>query len=147
MDQYEAALAQAVTDVEKLRDVVDMLRARMAAIEGQIAKLVAAAEALSPLVVDDKRNEYRQRLQQIITGPAKNYRGGTAYEAIVAMMNRLPSREWTAPEVQEKLLENGIPVEIEQVHNVLNYLMRKGRMTRTSRGRYVPSYEQKLVTG
>jgi hypothetical protein len=136
-DQYEAALKRLVLDEEQARGSVETLRARMATAEAQIAKLVVAVDALLPFIPPERRREYEKRLAEI-RPPARPNRGGTAYEAIVALVDRQPSREWTAPELQDALLGSGVVVEIEQVHNVLNYLTRKGRLTRTSRGRYMP---------
>lgn len=138
MDQYVAAMESAIAEQEQLRCIVDSLRGKIGLVEGQISRLATAIEGLLPLLPEERRIEYLNRLSEL-RPTQRNNRGSTAFEAIVALVDRPPAREWTAPDLYNKLVADGVAVEIEQVHNALNYLTRKGRLMRTSRGRYVPT--------
>jgi hypothetical protein len=133
---YEAALAQALSEEASTRDLLEKLRAKVILLDADIAKLSDAVDALMPLIPADRRAPFAEKLAAM-RPPAKLNRGTTAYEAIVELLDRSVAREWSAPEVQDALISAGTPIQAEQVHNVLSYLMRRKRLSRTGRGKYV----------
>ncbi len=67
---------------------------------------------------------------------------------MVKLFEKSPGAEWTAPAVQTALQRNGIQAEPKQIHNVLGYLMREGKLVRVDRGRYhVAGYGFGIETG
>jgi phage shock protein A len=141
-DEYEAALGRALSDQETIRKAVETMRQKIGVLERQIAVLNDVIEALLPMISEDRRGQYANRLSP---PAARVNRGSTAYDAVVEKIERPPARAWTAPELHRALMDSGIEVEIEQIHNVLNYLYRKGRLVRTTRGTYVPPGMQRAI--
>ena len=121
------------------RQNIEELRQRLSATEANLIQIGSVVDALMAMIPINSRAFYAGKLAGIRPPNAKTNRGTPAFEVISALVERLPHREWSASEIQDVLKTNGgTIVEIEQVHNVLNYLCRRERLARTSRGRYMP---------
>jgi hypothetical protein len=134
---YEATLDRLISDEELARGRSDELRMMLASAEARIAEIARAVDAMLDIIPPERQDSYTKRLAAI-RPPNRGTRGTTAYEGVLEVFRRYPGREWSAPQLQDELTRIGVPVEIEQIHNVLTYLAKKGRVHRRLRGRYVP---------
>jgi hypothetical protein len=132
---YELALESAIKDAQLAQDLVREQRAALAAAEGRAHELVKLAETLLEQIPLDRQSEYRPRIAGLQL-PPRSSRGSTTYENVIDLFTRQPRREWTAPDIQRSLAAKGISAQSEQIQNVIQYLLRKGRLRRVSRGRY-----------
>jgi hypothetical protein len=88
--------------------------------------------ALGGRVPAVRRSALLQDFERELTAP--NRRGGPVFENVIRLIDKRP--EWTAANLQRKLCERGHPVDAKTLSNCLNYLVKSGRLTRISRGRY-----------
>ena len=134
-EPYRAALDAALSELEKIRDSLQVARHGIAELEVHEENLSAVIEKLMEVLPPAERALYQQRAE--IGRPVKRSPHATpVYDNVVQLFGRTKQREWTAPEVQEALKADGVQTEPQQVHNVLGYLARKGLLRRMSRGRY-----------
>jgi hypothetical protein len=133
---YEQALAQALDDERMARERAETARQKVLEEEARVAHFRALVDTLMTVIPVNSRAFFTGKIAGI--RPTTGKRGSTALEAVNTLIDRLPHREWTAPEIQELLKVNGLIIEIEQVHNLLNYLWRRDRIARSTRGRYMP---------
>jgi hypothetical protein len=133
--RYEAALESALDDADEALARVKAQRHALAVAEAEANKRVQLAEALLSSLPPERSGMYRWRIDSL--RPARAGRGTTTtYESIVELFAEHPPREWSAPQIHQSLAGKGVAAEPEQIHNVLQYLWRKGRLRRVSRGRY-----------
>lgn len=134
---YEAALESALADLELAQEEVRARRNELAIAEGRARELSQLALSLIDMVPPEDRSDHRHRVAALLQSSGSASRGATVtYANVVELFARQPSREWSASEAHSELVAHGVPTEAEQVHNVFQYLARKGRLRRVSRGRY-----------
>ena len=141
---YEAALMRALKEEETARHELGAIRRKLVHQKAHVAELACAVDSLIALLSEDQRNFYRDQLSRF-RPTVKDRHGTTLFEKIVAKINEWPEMEWSAANIYNLLYDDGIILEIEQVHNTLNYLARKGRLLRTSRGKYVLAGQKKTA--
>jgi hypothetical protein len=132
---YEAALESAIKDSERAQDLVRERRAALAAAESRGHELLKLAETLLEQIPPDRQPEYRERITAL-RAPTRSGRGTTTYENVIDLFTKQPCVEWTALQIKRSLAAKGIAAPPEQIQNVLQYLLRKGRLKRVDRGRY-----------
>ena len=133
--RYEAALESALDDANEALASVKAQKHALAIAEAEANKRVQLAEALLSSLPPGRVAAYRPRMEAL--RPARGGRGTTTtYDTIIELFANHPPREWSASQIHKSLLEKGIAAESEQIHNVLQYLWRKGRLRRAGRGRY-----------
>ncbi|WP_152613419.1 hypothetical protein [Inquilinus limosus] len=75
-------------------------------------------------------------------------RGTLIFDNVVKLFEKSPRAEWTAPAIQSALQDKGVQAEPKQIHNVLGYLAREGKLVRVDRGRYhISGYGIGIETG
>jgi hypothetical protein len=132
---YEVALESAIKDGARAHELVRERRAALAAAEGRAHELVKLAETLLKQIPPDRQPKYRQRVA-VLRAPTRSGRATTTYENVIDLFTKQPRHEWTASQIQRSLAAKGIAAPPEQIQNVLQYLLRKGRLKRVERGRY-----------
>lgn len=134
---YEAALESAFADLVRAQEEVRARRNGLAIAEARARELSQLALSLIDMVPPEDRADHRHRVAALRQSSGSASRGATVtYANVVELFARQPSREWSASEAHGELVAKGVPTDAEQVHNVFQYLARKGRLERVSRGRY-----------
>jgi hypothetical protein len=135
---YEAALESAFADLEAAQEEVHEKRNELAIAEARARELSQLALRLIEVVTPSDRANHRHRVAALLQSSSGTSRGATVtYANVVQLFAKEPKREWSAPEAHAELVARGIPADAEQVHNVFQYLAKKGRLERVSRGRYI----------
>jgi len=136
----DAALSELTSRLEQARVQAADARQRAIVAEAEVERISRAVAALIDLLPQDRR-------PGIVLGTGarqqehRQGRGSTVFDNVVELFKSSPHVEWTAPEVQSALEKKGIQTEPKQIHNVLGYLAREGKLVRVDRGRYyVSSY-------
>lgn len=133
---YGIALESAIADLERTLAQIRDLRKAMAVAQARANDVRALIDQLGRYLPSHEFARYQQRLYAL-QSPADLGRGTTTtYDNVVELFARCPPRHWSASEVHKELAAKGIPSDPNQIHNVFQYLARKGRLRRVSRGRY-----------
>lgn len=132
---YEVALESAASDLERMQAEIRDLRKALAIAEAHVREIGGLIDRLIQRVPPERRAAYERRLAPL-QSPIRSGRGTTTYENVIELFVHQPPRTWTAPDVHKELAAKGIPSDPDQIHNVFQYLARKGRLRRISRGRY-----------
>jgi hypothetical protein len=134
---YQAALESLMGELEDAQNEARDKRIDLAIAEARILDLCETARRLVEMMPPHDRADLRHRIAAIVQPLGRLSRGATiAYSNILDLLMNEPGKDWSAPEVHNVLVAKGIPSDQEQVHNVLQYLARKQRIERVSRGRY-----------
>jgi hypothetical protein len=133
------ALAHLLAEFERARDERDAAQARMDRFGDTISLLI-------PGLHPDEQAEYRQRFEAIRSGGPPQ-RGGELFGNVIALFKKDQRPEWTVPEAQEALEQNGVTVDdTKALYNVFTYLANTGRLQRVSRGHYAVTGGVGIVT-
>jgi hypothetical protein len=133
---YRAAAESALADFERAQEDARQKRKSLAISEARAHELLQLVQKLLVMLPADKAAAYRIRVSRL-QSPARAGRGTTTtYDNVVELFAKLPKRLWSPSEVHQELTAKGVPTESEQIHNVFQYLAKKGRLERVSRGRY-----------
>lgn len=133
---YESALESALTDLENTQAQIRDMRVAFARLEAQAREKQRLIEILVRNVSPAKALDSQQRLREMQT-PFRLGRAATAtFDNVIELFKESPNRVWSATEAYNELETRGIPVEPDQIHNIFQYLHRRGMLTRISRGRY-----------
>lgn len=138
-DPYEAALKAALADLEKANSEIQKYRERGSELASRVENLSVIIENLAKLLPPPRRALYLPKIAERLEPTTTSSRGTPAYDNVIQMFGESSKKEWTAQQVQEALEVKGIKAEASQVHNILAYLRKKGRIRRISRGRYYVS--------
>ncbi len=87
-----------------------------------------------------EQNEYRERLAKLHGGDVADGRGKDVHNNIIDLLKRTGRKEWTVPEIQTALIEDGTeadPKLVKAIYNAVNYLAKKGTLRRVSWGQYM----------
>jgi hypothetical protein len=116
-------------EFERARDQRDAAEARM-------DRFAEAINALIRGLPDAAKAEYLRRIEEIRRG-ALPQRGGELYGNVIALFKHDQRLEWTVPDAQAALAQNGVQADAKALNNTFVYLANTGRLQRVSRGRYV----------
>ena len=114
---------------EKLR-----AEAELASFADSISRLI---ERLPDLVRQDVQVQFDALRGTTATSGSTGSRGSEVFDNVVKLFERFPGRQWSVPNIQGALEQNGISPDPKAVYNVLTYLARAGRLLRVARGQYV----------
>jgi hypothetical protein len=115
---YEAALKAALEEWESSGKISLADR----------ALILTLAAKISPA----RRHILLHGIEEDLTAPTG--RGGPVFENVIRLIDERP--EWTGACIRRRLSEQGHPVDSKALSNCLNYMVKSGRLTRISRGRY-----------
>jgi hypothetical protein len=123
------ALNHLFSEYERARAERDAAEARLGRFSEVIALLI---DSLPPA---DKA-EYRRRFEELRQGSPPQ-RGGEVYGNVIALFKKDIRPEWTIPDAQAALAQNGVSVDPKALYNAFTYLANTGRLQRVSRGHYI----------
>src|SRR5947208_5882523 len=133
---YRSAVESALGDFERAQEDVRQKRNALAIAERRSHELFQLIEKLIVMLPADQAAPYRVQAFKL-QSPTRTGRGTTVtYDNVVELFAKQPKRLWSPSEMHQELAANGMPVQPEQIHNVFQYLAKKGRLKRESRGRY-----------
>jgi hypothetical protein len=135
--RYEAALEATFEDIAQSRVTADECRRQWEAEEARVTSLVDLAEHLIERLPEGRRPLYRQRLRNRPQTSAATAKGGPTFSNVINLFSRSTRQEWTASEIQDELASQGIVSNQKAISNILNYLLRAGKLQRVARGQYV----------
>lgn len=133
---YEAALAAALDDLVNARRKVQGARDELQSAEARITELTQLVSTLLGLLPPDRAALYTQRLNELRVSSQPSVRSGPVHDNVVELFSRTNKRQWSASDVQAALADEGKSADPKAVYNVLNYLVRSGRLRRVARGQY-----------
>ena len=132
---YEVAIEKAIEEIRSGQARIHELQQMALAWEKRVQGALRVVDTLMNVLPEDRRAVFLERTKGF-RAPTPASRGGETYDNVVDLFTRMKRPFWTASDIHNELSNAGKVAEIQQIHNVLNYLMRKGRLKRISRGRY-----------
>jgi hypothetical protein len=138
LEAYEGAIEKAIEEIHNGQRQLHEVRQLVLAWEKRVQDALRIVDTLLNVLPPDRQAVFLERMRPYRPATPAS-RGGETYDNVIDLFTRTKRSFWTAAEVQKELADAGKNVEIQQIHNVLNYLMRRGRLKRVSRGRYFDS--------
>jgi hypothetical protein len=135
LNAYEVALEKAIEEVRNGQRQLHEVKQLALRWEKRVQDALRVVDTLMNVLPEDRRAVFLERTRSF-RPPTPATRGGETYDNVVDLFTREKRPFWTASDIHNELSNAGKVAEIQQIHNVLNYLMRKGRLKRVSRGRY-----------
>jgi hypothetical protein len=135
LEAYEVAIEKAIEEIRSGQRQLHELKQATLYWEKRVQDALRVVDTLMNVLPDDRRSVFFERTRPF-RPPMPASRGGETYDNVVDLFTRKKLPFWTASDIHNELSNAGKVAEIQQIHNVLNYLMRKGRLKRISRGRY-----------
>jgi hypothetical protein len=132
---YEVALEKAIQDIKDGQRQLHEVRQTATMWEMRIQAKLQVVDTLINVLPSDRKEVFLEKARPFRPTTFAS-RGGETYDNVVDLFKRKKRPFWTASDIHNELSNAGKVAEIQQIHNVLNYLMRKGRLKRVSRGRY-----------
>ena len=136
-DAYQVALTTALEDLAEARAEGLSATNKLAEADARVAELTNLIRSLLAFLPKEQAVTYANAIRQQVIGEQRLSHAGPVHEKVVKLFAGSQKREWTTLAVQEALENQGAEADPKAVHNVLNYLNKKGRLRRISRGRYV----------
>lgn len=140
-ERYEAAFRAALDDIDRTQEEACIAKEKLQTLEEKISDLSELVRRLHSFLPLDRRSIYADRLTRLLQGTQTSGRATTVFDNVVELFTRARQQEqrsnWTAAEVQAALTSKGTSTDPKAVYNVLNYLARKGRLRRVSKGQYI----------
>jgi hypothetical protein len=135
LQAYEVAIEKAIQDIKDGQRQLHEVRQSATMWEKRIQGALQVVDTLINVLPPDRKAVFLERARPFRPTTSAT-RGGETYDNVIDLFTRTKRPFWTASEIHNELSNAGKVAEIQQIHNVLNYLMRKGRLKRISRGRY-----------
>lgn len=110
---------------------------RMDKARSEIRRLTKLIEDLAPEMSDSEKSRVLLAVRNIRAHPDKGQQDRSVTPAIVKIIERNTTHEWTAEEISRQLSKAGLKPEIKQIYNSLDYLQKKNQLRRIGRGRYL----------
>lgn len=136
-EPYEAALEKALSDLADARRNQAGAKERAEQADALATELSVLVRNLLCILKPEQRQKYEALAQGLGADERQAVRGGPVYDNIVNLFSRSRKQEWTASEVQAALDDPSESIAPKSIYNVLNYMEKKGRLRRISRGRYL----------
>lgn len=136
-NEYEVALQKALQDLSAARQEEARAKDRLAETRATSRELADLVRSLVAILPPDQRKVYEAAAKELGAGDHAPSRGSHVYDNVIGLFSRTDKQEWTATQVQSALAVAGSQASAKSVYNVLNYMERKGRLRRISRGRYL----------
>jgi hypothetical protein len=144
-DDPKRLLAQAADDMRlrasrrllpNLLRQLEQARTDREAADARMNNFAETIRILIGMLPDTERADFQRRVDDIRSGVRQN-RGGELYGNVIALFRRDQRPEWTVPEAQAALAQNGVKADAKALNNTFVYLANTGRLQRVARGRYV----------
>jgi hypothetical protein len=135
LEAYEIAIRTAIEEIDNGQRQLHELRKVTLAWEKRVQDALRVVETLLNVLPPDRQAVFLEKTSPYRPATPAS-RGGETYDNVIDLFTRTKRHFWTASEIHNELSNAGKVAEIQQIHNVLNYLMRRGRLKRVSRGRY-----------
>ena len=90
---------------------------------------------LSTLPPEEQESVVREITEEIRPIPAP--RAGQVLGAVLRLLPRRRTEEWTVEDIKQGVAEQGVPASDKEIYNSLGYLTRKKRIRRVGYGRYL----------
>jgi hypothetical protein len=135
LEAYEAAIEKAIEEIRSGQRQLHEVKQATLYWEKRVQDALRVVDTLMNVLPEDRKAVFLERTRGF-RAPTPVSRGGETYDNVVDLFTRKKRPFWTASDIHNELSNAGKVAEIQQIHNVLNYLMRKGRLKRVSRGRY-----------
>ena len=149
---FEIALDQALAERARLdKEDLPQARERVSALVLKREQLSRVIESIFNALPPVKQELYVRRPQQGETIELSNGRSGPIFNNVITLFVTTPQKDWSAVTLQQALAKKGIEAEPKQIHNILNYLEREGKLKRVGRGQYlfmgtgIESFEEETV--
>lgn len=133
---YEAALERALDDLLRAQQAAAKAREELQAADARVLELRQLAKSLLSILPEERATKYATLFDQTSEKSPSGGRAGPVYDNVINLFSVTSQRRWSASEVQAALSSEGRGADAKSVLNVLNYLVRKGRLKRISRGHY-----------
>lgn len=133
---YEPALESALTDLEHAQTELRGLREAIAVVEARARDKRRLIDILVKSVSPAKALDCQRRLAEMQSPFRLGRAATTTFDNVIELFKESPRRIWSATEAHRELETRGIPAEPDQVHNIFQYLHKRGMLQRISRGRY-----------
>jgi hypothetical protein len=134
---YEAALLAALDELAQAQAEIAAAREGLAAKEGRVAEVIQLIRSLIAMLPPDRANSFLRCLRDAGVKSESSTRAGPVYDNVIELFAKNRRRDWSAAEVQAALTNRGAQADPKAVYNVLGYLVRRGRLKRYGRGRYL----------
>ena len=135
LQAYEAAIEKAIEQIQSGQARLHELQQATLTLEKRVQDALRVVDTLINVLPPDRKAIFLEKTRPFRPATPAG-RGGETYDNVIDLFTRKKRHFWTASDIHNELSNAGKVVEIEKIHNVLNYLMRKGRLKRISRGRY-----------
>jgi hypothetical protein len=135
LQAYELAIERAIEEIRSGQRQLHEIRQATLYWEKRVQDALRVVDTLMNVLPEDRRAVFLERTKAF-RPPTPSGRGGEIYDNVIDLFARKKRPFWTAADIHNELSNAGKIAEIQQIHNVLYYLMRKGRLKRVSRGRY-----------
>jgi hypothetical protein len=134
---YEAALLAALDDLAQVQSEIAAAREGLASREGRAAEVIQLIRSLVAMLPPERASSFLQCLREAGVKSQPSTRAGPVYDNVIELFAKNRRRDWSAAEVQAALTDRGAQADPKAVYNVLGYLVRRGRLKRYGRGRYL----------
>lgn len=134
-EAYEVAIEKAIQEIKNGQRQLHELKQATLKWEKRVQDALRVVDTLMNVLPPDRMAVFLERMRPFRPATPVG-RGGETYDNVIDLLTRKKRPFWTASEIHNELTNAGKGVEIQQIHNVLNYLMRRGRLKRITRGRY-----------
>lgn len=136
VDPYEIALHKAMDDLTLIESEYRKALESAQLIDGRRRKLIETIRSLTELLNEDKKSYYLEKMLNVSVIRGIENRENGLIDDVIHIINREPEKEWSANDIKSKLKKKDEPLDQKALHNVLNYLYRKGDLRRVGRGLY-----------
>ena len=133
---YERAVESALSEYERALNDVRAARSTLANAEAEAASVLRLAETVIAHLPQERRTGFDERLGRLRAGDVGGRPSSATYRNVVELFANHPPRQWSVADAFSALAAKGLPADADQIQNVFQYLARKGRLKRVSRGRY-----------
>lgn len=136
--EYEMALEKALSDLSDARRNQAITKERAEQADVRVAELSILVRNLLGILQPEQRQKYEVSARDLGAGEQQPVKVGPVYDNIVSLFSSHSNKkQWTANEVQAALASRNESIAPKSVYNVLNYMEKRGRLRRISRGRYL----------
>ena len=133
---YDLALESALSELERAQTEIRDLRSALAVVEARAREKRRLVNMLLKNASPEKVVAYQQRLAEMQTPFRLGRAATTTFDNVIELFKETPTRVWSANDAHHALEAKGIPAEPDQIHNIFQYLNKRGLLKRISRGRY-----------
>lgn len=136
--EYEVALERALTDLADARRKQAIAKEHAEQADERVAELSILVRNLLSVLKPEQRKKFEVEAAGLSAAAARPaVRSGPVHDNIVDLFSHSNKQQWTVKEVQKALSDREEAAPSKSIYNVLNYMEKRGRLRRVSRGRYL----------